>query len=139
MRGVADDWSDVDLHLAVAEPVGFDAITWVEAMSPLVLADRIPVLPGAFVFLTPDCVQLDVVVHGARRLNVYLTEDQLRALTALPPLGLELEHLLDAQRALAGEYLVRARALAARCRCPWPAELEGAVRALWARELGRHL
>jgi len=227
-RGVADDWSDIDLHLAVAEPAGFDAVTWVETITPLVLADRIPGLPGAFVFLTPDCVQLDVVVHGAgdaeqcrppsrvlfdregfardqsgvlsapgapyfpadqariflyflgksvtafrrgehvalaqatasmrdqyliplmlaengvrkddgaRRLNRYLTDDQLRALSALPPIGFDAAVLLDAQRALAAEYVERGRRLAGRCRAQWPGDLEEAVRALLQEEFGLH-
>lgn len=225
-RGIADDWSDIDLHLAVTTPDGFDAVAWVGALTPFVLADQIPAVPGGFVFLTPDWVHIDVIVHatdgldqgtlparvlldrdgvvrdvsggeitagepylpaeqvrlflyfmgnavtvlhrgelmalsqgtaamrdqllvplmlaengirkddGAKRLNRYLTGEQLACLAALPPVGLQEPGLREAQRALAADYLPRARRLAARCNAEWPAELERAAVELWRRELG---
>ena len=37
-QGVADDWSDIDLHLLVEESEAFDAQGWLSAIVPLVLA-----------------------------------------------------------------------------------------------------
>jgi hypothetical protein len=64
--GLADDWSDVDLHLAVQDPDGFEAVAWFHDLTPLVLADRIPGVSGGFIFLTPEWVHIDVIVHGVR-------------------------------------------------------------------------
>lgn len=225
-RGIADDWSDLDVHLAVADADSFDVPSWVTAALPVVLVDAIPGLQNAFIVVTPDWVHLDIVVHpasedladhlpclplkdtrnrltptdggpdapgepyfpaqqvqiflyfmgnavtvlhrdelialsqgtavmrdqylvplmlaengvhkndGAKRLNRYLTADQRDALAALPAFTVTESALRSAQKAIAGEYLTRARALARRCGAPWPTELEQAVRDLWRRELG---
>lgn len=64
-RGSADDWSDIDLHLAVGEPENFAAIDWLDAQVHLVLADAIPGLPGSFICLTSAWIQIDVNVHSS--------------------------------------------------------------------------
>lgn len=225
-RGIGDDWSDIDLHLAVTDPDDFDTIAWVSAIMPLVMAEQIPGVPGGFIFVTPDWVHVDVILHavdsfdqselparvlldrdgvvadvrggaitqgepyfpaeqvrlflyfmgnavtvlhrgellalshgtaamrdqllvplmlaengirkddGAKRLNRYLTEEQLTALAALPPVGLDEAGLREGQRALAADYLPRARRLATRCDAVWPADLERAATELWRVELG---
>jgi predicted nucleotidyltransferase len=224
-RGTADDWSDIDLHLAVDDPGAFDTPVWVAAVTPTVLVDEIVGVPGAHVVLTPDLLHVDVVVHhtdepqdetkparavhdpggrvrdttgadqraggpwypaadvrvflylmgvtvtgvrrgevagiahgtaamrdtmlvplmlaengvrkadGAKRLRPYLTDEQHAALERLPAVGLD-DALLDAHRAVAGEYLRRARRLAATCGEDYPEELERATLRLWADELG---
>lgn len=225
-RGIGDDWSDIDLHLAVTEPDGFDAVAWLSALVPIVMAEHIPGVPGGFIFVTPDWVHVDVIVHavegldqgelparvlldrdgvvrdvrggpttpgepyfpaeqvrlflyfmgnavtvlhraelaalshgtaamrdqllvplmlaengirkddGAKRLNRYLTDEQLAVLAALPPVGLDEAGLREGQRALATDYLPRARRLATRCDAVWPVDLERAAVELWHRELG---
>ncbi|GAA4424965.1 hypothetical protein GCM10023169_22140 [Georgenia halophila] len=66
-RGVADDWSDIDLHVIVNDEAAFTAavLDWFGQLMPLVLADEIPGVPGGFIFLTPGWVHVDFVVHGA--------------------------------------------------------------------------
>ncbi|BCW37248.1 hypothetical protein StoSoilA2_33040 [Arthrobacter sp. StoSoilA2] len=61
----ADDWSDIDLHLAVREPEAFDAIEWLDSQVHLVLADAIPGLRGSFICLTSTWIQVDVNVHSS--------------------------------------------------------------------------
>ncbi len=68
-RGIADDWSDIDLHLAVSDPEEFDPIAWLGTLTPLVLADGIPGVPGGFVFLTSDWIHVDIIVHPAAELD----------------------------------------------------------------------
>jgi predicted nucleotidyltransferase len=63
-RGEADAWSDIDLHLIVEEPETFGAVEWLGALMPLVLADAIPGLSGAFICLTPDWVHIDLNLHS---------------------------------------------------------------------------
>ncbi|MBT8163051.1 MULTISPECIES: aminoglycoside 6-adenylyltransferase [Arthrobacter] len=62
--GLEDEWSDIDLHLLVDEPNAFNAVEWLESITPLVLADSIPGLFGAFICLTPEWVHIDLVVHS---------------------------------------------------------------------------
>jgi predicted nucleotidyltransferase len=228
-RDTADDWSDIDLHLLVAHPEEFGSgITeWVAATMPLVLADEIPGVPGGFIFVTPDWVHVDVIVHGsqvfsqaefparvlfdtdgrvrdipasveqmvgepyfprdqiklylyfmgvtvtvihrrewlalaqgaagfrdslliplmlaengvrkidgAKRLNRYLTAEQIAALQAIPPIGSDPEQLINAHTVIAREYLTRGRRLAAELDETWPTALEQASLTLWRRELG---
>jgi hypothetical protein len=227
--GLADDWSDIDLHLAVRDPEEFEPTAWLGGLTPLVLADPIPGVPGGFLFLTPDWVHVDLVVHGttdldqggrparvlldrdhllrevpatgvgrgepyypadqvrqflyfmgnavtvlhrgellalsqgtavmrdqllvplllaengirkqdgAKRLNRYLTSEQLEFLAGLPPISLDASELRAAQRAIAAGYLRRARRLASRCHALWPQELEQAALRLWRRELDLQL
>ena len=69
-KGVADDWSDIDLHLVFDnEGESFDVVGWFTAVTPVVLADSIPGLSGAFIFVTPDWVQVDVVLHSSDELQ----------------------------------------------------------------------
>ncbi|QCO96757.1 hypothetical protein FCN77_02275 [Arthrobacter sp. 24S4-2] len=63
-RGGADEWSDIDLHLIVEEPETFGAVEWLGSLMPLVLADAIPGLPGAFICLTPDWLHIDLNLHS---------------------------------------------------------------------------
>jgi hypothetical protein len=72
---------------------------------------------------------------GAKRLNRYLTPEQIAALQALPPVGSDPEQLVAAHTAIAREYLTRARRLAAELGEPWPAAFERAGLDLWRREL----
>jgi hypothetical protein len=67
-RDTADDWSDIDLHLLVTEPEDFGAgiAEWFTRRMPTVLADEIPGVPGGFIFVTPEWVHIDVIVHGRR-------------------------------------------------------------------------
>lgn len=228
-RDTADDWSDIDLHLLVTHPEEFRGgiVEWFTQTMPVVLADEIPGVPGGFIFVTPDWIHVDVIVHagqdfsqdefparvllnphglvreipasaeqmvgdpylpddqirlylyfmgvtvtvihrqewlalaqgaagfrdslliplmlaengvrktdGAKRLNRYLTAEQIAALQVIPPIGSDPEQLIQAHTAIAREYLARARRLSARLDEPWPAELEQASLDLWRRELG---
>ena len=231
-RDTADDWSDIDLHLLVAQPEEFSSgiVEWFARTMPAVLADEIPGVPGGFIFVTPEWVHVDVIVHdsqafsqeafparvlldpqglvrdiaasaeqmvgepyfprdqvqlylyfmgvtvtvihrcewlalaqgaagfrdslliplmlaengvrkadGAKRLNRYLTAEQIAALQAIPPIGSDPEQLINAHSAIAREYLTRGRRLAALLDEPWPTALEQASLALWRRELGINL
>jgi hypothetical protein len=66
-RDTADDWSDIDLHLLVARPEEFGSgiADWFARTMPTVMADGIPGVPGGFVFVTPDWIHVDVIVHGS--------------------------------------------------------------------------
>jgi hypothetical protein len=231
-RDTADDWSDIDLHLLVAHPEEFGSgiADWFARKMPAVLADEIPGVSGGFIFVTPDWVHVDVIVHGsqgfsqdefparvlldphglvreipasaeqmvgepyvphdqiqlylyfmgvtvtvihrrewlalaqgaagfrdslliplmlaengvrktdgAKRLNRYLTAEQIAALQALPPIGSDPEQLINAHTTIAREYLTRGRRLAAMLDEPWPTALEQASLDLWRRELGINL
>ena len=76
---------------------------------------------------------------GAKRLNRYLTAEQIAALQAIPPIGSDPEQLVSAHEAIAREYLTRGRRLAALLNEPWPTALEQASLDLWRRELGINL
>jgi hypothetical protein len=231
-RQTADDWSDIDLHLLVAHPEEFGSgiADWFAGAMPAVLADEIPGVSGGFIFVTPEWVHVDVIVHGsqgfsqdgfptrvllnpdglvrdipasaeqmvgepyfprdqvrlylyfmgvtvtvvhrhewlalaqgaagfrdslliplmlaengvrktdgAKRLNRYLTAEQIAALQSIPPVGSDPEQLITAHEAIAREYLTRARRLSARLDEPWPTALEQASLDLWRRELGINL
>jgi predicted nucleotidyltransferase len=228
-RDTADDWSDIDLHLLVADPETFGSgITdWFARTMPTVYADEIPGVAGGFIFVTPDWLHVDVIVHGSRRfsqdayparvlldpqgvvrdiatspeemmgepylpdgqiqlfiyfmgvtvavirrqewlalaqgaagfrdslliplmlaengvrktdgakrLNRYLTAEQIAAIEAIPPVGSDPGQLVKAHGAIAQEYLTRARRLFTRLDEPWPAAFEQASLDLWRRELG---
>lgn len=228
-RGTADDWSDIDLHLLTADPeeLGGGIADWFARAMPLALADEIPGVPGGYLFVTPDWIHVDVVIHGsegfsqdgfparvlldpdglvaeipasaeqivgepyfpheqvrlylyfmgvtvtvirraewlalaqgaagfrdslliplmlaengvrktdgAKRLNRYLTAEQIAALQAIPPVGSDPDELVRAHTAIAREYLTRSRRLADVLGEPWPTALERASLDLWRRELG---
>lgn len=228
-RGHADDWSDIDLHLLVDDGPAFEGgiDDWFARVMPTVLNDPIPGVPGGFLFVTPDWIHVDVIVHdsddfaqqdfparvlfdrqhlvreipaadeqmigaphlpheqvkrflyfmgvtvtvvhrrewlalaqgaaafrdnlliplmlaengirksdGAKRLNRYLTDEQIAALTALPPVGADPDQLISAYTAIAQEYLSRGKRLANHLDEPWPSALELASRKLWSTELG---
>lgn len=61
--GLEDEWSDIDLHVLVDSSEGFDAVSWLRSLTPLVLADAIPGLSDAYICLTPEWVHIDLVVH----------------------------------------------------------------------------
>jgi predicted nucleotidyltransferase len=67
-RDTADDWSDIDLHLLVAHPEEFGSgiADWFAGTMPVVLADEIPGVSGGFLFMTPDWIHVDVIVHGSQ-------------------------------------------------------------------------
>lgn len=73
---------------------------------------------------------------GAKRLNRYLTAEQIAAIEAIPPVGSAPEKLVEAHAAIAQEYLTRARRLVAQLGASWPGEFEQASVDLWRRELG---
>ena len=228
-RDTADNWSDIDLHLLVADPETFgNAITeWFTRTMRAVYADKIPGVAGGFIFVTPDWLHVDVIVHGsqdfvqdayparvlldpqgllrdiptsaeemvgepylpdgqiqlfiyfmgvtvtvihreewlalaqgaagfrdslliplmlaengvrktdgAKRLNRYLTPEQIGAIEAIPAVGSDPEQLIKAHAAIAQEYLTRARRLVTLLGEPWPEEFEQASLDLWRRELG---
>ena len=67
-RETADDWSDIDLHVLVAhsDEFGSRIADWFAGSMPAVLADEIPGVSGGFIFVTPDWVHVDVIVHGSQ-------------------------------------------------------------------------
>ncbi|WP_121678470.1 aminoglycoside 6-adenylyltransferase [Cryobacterium sp. LW097] len=65
-RGLADDWSDLDLHLAVADPASFAATDWLESQVHLVLSDAIPGVTGVFICVTSDWIHIDLNVHSSQ-------------------------------------------------------------------------
>jgi predicted nucleotidyltransferase len=228
-RDTADNWSDIDLHLLVADPEKFAGgiADWFARTTPVVYAAGIPGVSGGFIFVTPDWLHVDVVVHGsqdfcqdgyparvlldpqarlceipasaeemvgepylpegqiplfiyfmgvtvtvihreewlalaqgaasfrdslliplmlaengvrktdgAKRLNRYLTAEQIAAIEAIPPVGSDPGQLVEAHAAIAREYLTRARRLVALLGESWPGEFEQASLDLWRRELG---
>jgi predicted nucleotidyltransferase len=66
---------------------------------------------------------------GALRLNPFLTSEQIKLLQSLPAVAAERESLLRCQKAIAGIFVPRAKALAARIGMEWPSALEAASRA----------
>jgi predicted nucleotidyltransferase len=228
-RDTADDWSDIDLHLLVEGADDFEShiVEWFEATLPVVLADQIPHVPRGFLFVTPDWIHVDVIIHGsdgfaqaelparvlldrddavhdvpasaeqmvgepylpaeqvrlylyfmgvtvtvvqrhewlalaqgaaafrdslliplmlaengvrkadgAKRLNRYLTGEQIEAIQAIPPIGSDPQQLVEAHAAIAREYLTRARRLTELLGEPWPEHLERASLDLWRQQLG---
>jgi predicted nucleotidyltransferase len=67
-RDTADNWSDIDLHLLVADPEKFAGgiADWFARTTPVVYAAGIPGVSGGFIFVTPDWLHVDVVVHGSQ-------------------------------------------------------------------------
>lgn len=64
---------------------------------------------------------------GAKRLNRYLTQEQLDFLYALPPLETTVESCVHFDRLVATEVIRRGRALAAKTNSVWPDALEAAT------------
>jgi hypothetical protein len=102
-RDTADDWSDVDLHLLVARPEEFGSGVpdWFARTMPTVLADRIPGVPGGFIFVTPDWVHVDVIVHGRDGFS----QDESPARVLLDPHGLVREIPASAEQMRGDPYL----------------------------------
>ncbi len=95
-RGDADSHSDLDLLVAVPDSE-FDAFasswrSWLEDITPTVLAREIPFLRGSIYSLTPACERLDVVVERVSGLRtsrftaraIVFDRDDLDAQVPLP-------------------------------------------------------
>lgn len=61
--GTCDEWSDLDVHLLVPDPSEFDVVEWVSSVAPLAMSDAIPGLSDGFIFVTPEWIQVDIVLH----------------------------------------------------------------------------
>jgi predicted nucleotidyltransferase len=73
---------------------------------------------------------------GALRRNPLLTEDQRRALAAIPPQSADRASLLAVNAAFVAVFLPRARRLAAQVGAAWPEALEAATRRRLREALG---
>jgi hypothetical protein len=73
---------------------------------------------------------------GALHLNRLLTEDQRRALAAVPPLEANRESVIAAQEHLTHLFLPAARALARKTGATWPSSFEDATRRTLEKNLG---
>jgi len=102
-RDTADDWSDIDLHLLVAEPDTFGSgiAEWFTHTMPAVLADQIPGVPGGFVFVTPEWIHVDVIVHGREGFS----QDGFPARVLLDPGGLVRAVPASAEQMVGEPYL----------------------------------
>lgn len=101
----------------------------------------LPVVIGRgelIVGLTPVALLRDALIElyllengasrgGAKRLNNLLTNEQRRALEALPPLAPTAEAIIANHRAIAGLFLPRARQLALTCGVVYPEQFERAT------------
>ena len=102
-RDTADDWSDIDLHLLVTDrdEFGSGITEWFGRTLPTVLADQIPGVPGGFIFVTPDWIHVDVIVHGRGG----FTQDGFPARVLLDPQGLVREIPASAEEMAGDPYL----------------------------------
>lgn len=102
-RDTADDWSDIDLHLLVTDrdEFGSGITEWFGRSMPTVLADQIPGVPGGFIFVTPDWVHVDVIVHGREDFS----QDGFPARVLLDPQGLVCEVPASAEEMTGEPYL----------------------------------
>ena len=73
---------------------------------------------------------------GALRRNPLLTEEQRRALAAIPPQSADRASLLAVNAAFVAVFLPRARRLAAQVGAAWPEALEAATRRRLREALG---
>jgi predicted nucleotidyltransferase len=133
-RDTADDWSDVDLHLLVAHPEEFGSgITeWFAQTIPAVLADQIPGVPGGFMFVTPDWVHVDVIVHGGRDFS----QDEFPARVLHDPQGLVGDIAAPAEHMVGEPYLPHDQIHAGR-QCGRPGALTSADECVLARSGSR--
>ncbi|MGZ5937893.1 MAG: nucleotidyltransferase domain-containing protein [Rhizomicrobium sp.] len=76
---------------------------------------------------------------GALHMNLFLTQEQRRALESVPPVGATRESVIAADIALARIFLPLAKKLAAETGAPWPSLFEDATRAHLARTLGAQI
>ncbi|MEJ7691325.1 MAG: nucleotidyltransferase domain-containing protein [Nocardioidaceae bacterium] len=72
-RGEADAGSDLDVLLAIDDD-SFDEFAgswrdWLAAVSPTLLAQELPGLPGSFAVTTLECLRLDVVAEPVSSLE----------------------------------------------------------------------
>lgn len=73
---------------------------------------------------------------GPKRLNPFLRPEQRRFLESIPAAAVHVPEILDALRVIAGEFIRRGTALAARTAAVWPQSLQDAAEANIARHLG---
>ncbi len=71
-----------------------------------------------------------------KRLRPFLTEEQYRVLTGLPPLEATLDSVIDGYLALGRAFLPRARRLAAATGAVWPEAYERASVSYFETSLG---
>lgn len=104
-RDTADDWSDIDLHLLVAdaEAFGEGIRDWFGRTLPTVLADEIPGVPGGYLFVTPDWIHVDVIVHGSST----FTQAEFPARVLLDRQGLVREIPATAEQMVGQPYFPR--------------------------------
>ncbi len=102
-RNTADNWSDIDLHLLVQDSKSFgNAITeWFTRAMPAVYADGIPGVEGGFIFVTPDWLHVDVIVHGSHDFS----QDGYPARVLLDPQGLVREISTSGEEMVGEPYL----------------------------------
>lgn len=72
-RRVADAGSDLDVLLAVSDDAFADFAadwrTWLESVTPVLMAKELPGQAGSFFATTRDCLRLDVVVEPVSQLS----------------------------------------------------------------------
>lgn len=102
-RDTADDWSDIDLHLLVGHPEEFESgiADWFARTMPAVLADEIPGVPDGFIFVTPEWLHVDVIVHGSQDFS----QDEFPARVLLDPLGLVRDIPASAEQMVGEPYV----------------------------------
>jgi predicted nucleotidyltransferase len=76
---------------------------------------------------------------GALHMNLFLTDEQRRALESVPPVGATRESVIAAGIALARLFLPLAKTLAAQTGATWPTAFEDATRKHLARTIGMNL
>lgn len=74
--------------------------------------------------------------RGVKRLAQMLSDEQKRAIVALPPFASNREAAFAANKALAQAFIPRAKALAAQLGAQWPEAFEAGTRAYLEREIG---
>lgn len=75
-------------------------------------------------------------IGGNKRLNPFLSESQRQVLLRLPVLSPTIESVIEAEMAIAREFIPRGRALAEVTGAQWPDELEHATVAHFERSFG---
>ena len=78
-------------------------------------------------------------VGGNKRLNPFLSVEQRQVLLDLPPLAPTVDSVIEAEIAIAREFIPRGRALALTTSSPWPQELEDATVGHFERSFGARI
>jgi hypothetical protein len=102
-RDIADEWSDIDLHLLVrdAEQFAGGISDWFARAMPTAYAGKIPGVSGGFIFVTPDWVHVDVIVHDLAG----FAQDEFPARVVLDPEGLLRDIPASAEEMVGEPYL----------------------------------